>query len=87
MSKSQAMTAAVQILMFDRNEWVPNNPRLPVLIYPKAIAVQDSDPAALFEKAFIANGGRHNGDTGFIATTTTIPKDMKCLASPAARLG
>jgi uncharacterized protein YjlB len=56
MSKSQAVTAAVQILMFDRNEWVPNNPRLPVLIYPKAIAVLDSDPAALFEKTFSANG-------------------------------
>lgn len=56
MSKSQAVTAAVQILMFDRNEWVPNNPRLPVLIYPKAIAVHDSDPAALFERIFSTNG-------------------------------
>lgn len=56
MSKSQAVTATVQILMFERNKWVPNNPRLPVLIYPKAIAVQDSDPAALFEKIFSANG-------------------------------
>ncbi|TPG77989.1 cupin [Pseudomonas mandelii] len=56
MSKSHAVTATVQILMFERNEWVPNNPRLPVLVYPNAIAVQGSDPAALFEKIFSANG-------------------------------
>jgi uncharacterized protein YjlB len=56
MSKSQAMAAVVETLMFERNEWVPNNPRLPVLIYPNAIPVQDSDPAALFEKIFSANG-------------------------------
>ncbi|MBK5395301.1 cupin [Pseudomonas sp. TH39(2020)] len=56
MNKSHAVTATVQILMFERNEWVPNNPRLPVLVYPNAIAVQGSDPAALFEKTFSANG-------------------------------
>jgi uncharacterized protein YjlB len=56
MNKSHAVTATVQILMFERNEWVPNNPRLPVLVYPNAIAVQGSDPAALFEKIFSANG-------------------------------
>ena len=32
--------ATAQILMFARNGWVPNNPRLPVIIYPKAIAIQ-----------------------------------------------
>ncbi|MBK5356062.1 cupin [Pseudomonas sp. TH41] len=56
MNKPQAVTATVQILMFERNKWVPNNPRLPVLIYPNAIAVQGGDPAALFEKTFSANG-------------------------------
>lgn len=47
MNKPHAVTATVQTLMFERNEWIPNNPRLPVLIYPNAIAVQDRDPAAL----------------------------------------
>ncbi|AWM95206.1 cupin [Pseudomonas sp. 31-12] len=56
MNNSQAATGTVQALMFERNEWVPNNPRLPVLIYPNAIAVQGDDPAALFEQTFNANG-------------------------------
>jgi uncharacterized protein YjlB len=46
----------MQILMLERNDWVPNNPRLPVLIYPKATAAQGSDPAAAFENTFRANG-------------------------------
>ncbi len=48
MNRSKA-DAPAQQLMFQRNGWVPNNPRLPVLVYPKAIAVQGDDPAALFE--------------------------------------
>ncbi|MFJ2685962.1 cupin [Pseudomonas sp. NPDC087342] len=56
MNKLRAETATVQTLMFERNQWVPNNPRLPVLIYPNAIAIQGDDPAALFEQTFIANG-------------------------------
>ena len=56
MNKSKAVTETVQALKFERNEWVPNNPRLPVLIYPDAIAIEGSDPAAMFEKIFSANG-------------------------------
>lgn len=56
MVRSQAVDAPVQTLLLERNDWVPNNPRLPVLIYIKAIAVQQSDPAALFENIFSANG-------------------------------
>lgn len=55
MTSSQARTPAKK-LMFERNGWVPNNPRLPVLVYPGAIAVQGDDPAALFEQTFSANG-------------------------------
>ena len=46
----------MQTLLLYRNGWVPNNPRLPVLIYPKAISVEGDDPAALFEQRFSANG-------------------------------
>jgi uncharacterized protein YjlB len=56
MAKSAAPSTAVKTLMLERNDWVPNNPRLPVLIYPRAIALQGSDPAALFEQTFNANG-------------------------------
>jgi len=55
MNSSKA-DAAAQHMMFQRNGWVPNNPRLPVLVYPKAIAVQGDDPAALLEQTFSANG-------------------------------
>lgn len=56
MSKSRVMSGAVQTLWFERNEWVPNNPRLPVLIYPGVITVTDSDPASPFENVFRING-------------------------------
>ncbi len=39
-----------------RSEWVPNNPRLPVLFYKNAIMVAGEDPASLFEAAFRRNG-------------------------------
>lgn len=48
--------ADVQTLLFQRNDWVPNNPTLPVLVYKQAIAVQDGDPAPLFEQTFNHNG-------------------------------
>ncbi|KFJ91687.1 cupin [Pseudomonas sp. 1-7] len=56
MIRSQAVDAPVQRLSFERNGWVPNNPRLPVLVYIKAIAADRIDPAATFEKTFSANG-------------------------------
>ena len=46
----------VQTLLLERNDWVPNNPYLPVRVYPQAIAIKGSDPAALFERTFGANG-------------------------------
>jgi len=56
MNTSGTVKATVQPLMFERNQWVPNNPRLPVLIYTQAIAIEGSDPAALFEKTFSSHG-------------------------------
>ena len=56
MARSHSLPAPAQTLLLEANDWVPNNPRLPVLVYPKAIAVDGSDPAALFEKTFRANG-------------------------------
>jgi uncharacterized protein YjlB len=56
MSKSQAMSGAAQTIGFERNEWVPNNTRLPVLIYPVSIAVKESDPVSPVETVLRANG-------------------------------
>jgi uncharacterized protein YjlB len=48
--------ASVQTVLFERNDWVPNHPRLPVLVYVRAIPVQGSDLAERFEQVFTANG-------------------------------
>jgi Uncharacterized protein containing double-stranded beta helix domain len=54
MANSKA--APVQALLLEQNSWVPNNPRLPVLVYSKAISLQGNDPAAQFEEMFTTNG-------------------------------
>jgi uncharacterized protein YjlB len=46
----------VSALWFASDEWVPNNRRLPVLLYRGAIASTGSDPAAPFEQTFAHNG-------------------------------
>ncbi len=46
----------VTALWFGRDEWVPNNARLPVLLYRGAVASSGCDPAAAFEEAFARNG-------------------------------
>jgi len=46
----------VTSFLLERNDWVPNNPQLPVLVYSNALALEGDDPATLFEKIFSANG-------------------------------
>ncbi len=46
----------LETLQLSRNGWVPNNDRLPVLIYHDALDVSGSDPASRFEQAFMRNG-------------------------------
>jgi uncharacterized protein YjlB len=45
-----------EILRLTRNGWMPNNDRLPVLLYRKAITPAGSDPASSFEAVFTRNG-------------------------------
>jgi uncharacterized protein YjlB len=45
-----------EVLQLGANGWMPNNPRLPVLIYRAALPVEGSDPAATFEALFARNG-------------------------------
>ena len=35
-----------EILQLRANDWMPNNPRLPVLLYRQAVPITGSDPAA-----------------------------------------
>jgi uncharacterized protein YjlB len=52
---ADAGLAAPEVLHLSRNGWMPNNERLPVLIYHNAFALS-GDAAAVFEKAFERNG-------------------------------
>jgi uncharacterized protein YjlB len=46
-----------ELLHLSRNGWMPNNERLPVLLYRGAFrSVDEADPAAKFEEAFRRNG-------------------------------
>lgn len=56
MKNAHPWAGTFKTLLLDRNGWVPNNPRLPVIIYLNAIRVTGSDPAALFEQTFLAHG-------------------------------
>ena len=45
-----------EVLRLERNGWMPNNPRLPVLLYRGALSATGEDPAAAFEALFTRNG-------------------------------
>lgn len=49
-------TITPETLHLGTNRWVPNNPRMPVLIYRGAIPADAADPAAALEALFAANG-------------------------------
>ena len=45
-----------EILRLSRNGWMPNNPRLPVLLYRSVLPAPVEDPASVFEAQFGRNG-------------------------------
>jgi uncharacterized protein YjlB len=42
----------------------PNNPQFPLVVYRSAVALADSDPAAVFEKLFAKNGWKNGWRNG-----------------------
>jgi uncharacterized protein YjlB len=57
MSAAGKQTFAMpEVLQLNANGWVPNNPRLPVLIYRNAVPLAGGDPAVTFENLFLRNG-------------------------------
>ncbi len=51
-------TAMPETLQLGANGWMPNNPRLPVLLYRKAVVAEGDDPAAAYEELFGNNAWR-----------------------------
>jgi uncharacterized protein YjlB len=49
------MTSEVVAHLLQADADIPNNPRLPLLVYPAAVSLSGKDPAALFERLFSAN--------------------------------
>src|SRR6185436_12707509 len=49
-------SVAPEVLQLTANGWMPNNPRLPVLLYRHAVPIAGSDPASEFEDLFGRNG-------------------------------
>ncbi|MBV8709361.1 MAG: cupin, partial [Acidobacteriaceae bacterium] len=45
-----------EILHLSRNNWVPNNERLPVLLYRAVLPTAETDPASWFEARFRQHG-------------------------------
>jgi uncharacterized protein YjlB len=45
-----------EMLRLSPNGWVPNNERLPVLLYRRVMSVAGADAASRFEELFIRNG-------------------------------
>ena len=53
---STAARIEPELFHLSPNGWMPNNERLPVLLYRGAFDVSGPDPAAVFEQAFARNG-------------------------------
>ncbi|MBV8412103.1 MAG: cupin, partial [Alphaproteobacteria bacterium] len=66
---------AVQTFLFADDGQTPNNPRLPMLVYPAAVEVAGQvDPAVPFETLFARHGwtdGWRNGVFSFLHFHTT----------------
>lgn len=67
---------------------VPNNPKLPFILYRSPVSLADDfDPAAVFEELFARNGWGDSWRNG-IAITCTITRALtKCSGSRAAMPG
>jgi uncharacterized protein YjlB len=53
---AQPASGQPETLRLSRNGWMPNNERLPVLLYRSAVTLPRRDPASTFEELFARNG-------------------------------
>lgn len=79
-----AKSGDVEGLQLSRNGWMPNNDRLPVLLYRAVFALGDPDK---IETAFEQNQWPPQWRNGVYDFIITIRPRMRCSASLPARLG
>lgn len=85
MNTRDAVPDSIQPVLLERNDWVPNNPRLPVIVYRDAVATQTDDLPPAWRRFSAPTAGHRNGATGSTTFTTTTPKATKCWVLPVAR--
>jgi hypothetical protein len=74
-----------EILQLGPNGWMPNNARLPVLLYRGVVNATGNDPASAYEAIFRRTNWPRNGATASIPSTTITPPRTRCSTLPAAR--
>ncbi len=77
MKDTRQLVSNLKTLMLKSNDWVPNNPLLPILIYESAFTITGDDPQHFLRKHVQRMAGPHNGGTASTTTITTTPKDMR----------
>lgn len=70
-----------KLLKFASDGKTPNNPALPVIVYPRAVLFDAFDPAAVFEVLFASNGWTDSWRDGMYPYAQRCPDDSPMVAS------
>jgi uncharacterized protein YjlB len=70
--------SAVRAVLLKDDGAIPNNPRLPLLIYKDAVELPENDPAGFVERLLRSHQWGGPGATGFIRITITTAPRMRC---------
>jgi len=73
----------IKQVLFHRDDWVPNNLRLPVLIYR---AILPNGGSSEFEATLQNMVGQEYGETGFLITSIIMLVPTRCWGPDAAAL-
>ena len=77
-----------EALLLERNDWVPNNPRLPILLYRGVLPpATPEEMAHASSVCFKTMDGRRRGETACMAFIITIRRRTRSWALRQARRG